>query len=116
MFEVNGLIPELEKLIHFRINDLDQYTYQLYAQENLEVSSVKQVELIALKGLEIDLWAWLTELFAEGLLYIGVVRALMDFMHQEGALPKICYFWINLIVVLLLYVCLVLLVVSLVKV
>lgn len=116
LFNVNGLTPSLEKLINFRIPDLKDYSYQLYAQENLPVSSVKQVELISLRGVEIELFAWLVGLIAECLLYIGIFRTLNDFMFNNGALPSICHFWLNLIACMILYLSVVLLIVCMVQV
>lgn len=113
IFEANGLIEPLKKLINLNIPALKNYNMQLYAQKNLPVNDPAKVKEFALVGLLVDFWYFCVKLSAEWCLYLHVIRVLIDFINSEGALKGICYTIPKWIVQIMTYLCVVFLVFAL---
>jgi hypothetical protein len=69
LYNANGLIKPLEKLINFNIPDLKKYSMQLYIKRNLYTNDILQVQEIAESGQVADKWEGYVTFFAKVAFY-----------------------------------------------
>lgn len=85
IFEVNGLVPDLEKLLNFELDPLKSYDRTLYYQENDEVSDQDLVKTFTETGTEIDYWHGWVVFCAHWVLYVAIARTIIFFLCGQEA-------------------------------
>lgn len=113
LFEANGIMPSLEKLINLKTEKMKDYKMELYQQRNLEVSNHPKVTHFMGIGLLVDFWIWIVKHTAEWCFYLHAIRVLVDFIYSEGACGGCFYTIPKALVCFLIYVDIVLLIFSL---
>ena len=105
MYEYNGLTPQLEKLIYFRIAELDNYPVHLYAQHNSHVSNLHAVLEQVKTGEDAAYWCDWIKMTAHWCVYVHVLRALVDFLNRSTALKGQAYRSAQIVSWSLMYLC-----------
>ena len=82
LYNSNGLIKPLEKLINFNIQALKNYNMQLYVKRNLYTNDIPQIEEMAESGKVADKWRTYVTFFAQVAFYLQIVRILVDFLKS----------------------------------
>jgi len=90
LFESNGLIEPLEKLVHFKIEKLEDYKMQFYYQENQNVTKPAEVALYTAEGDAIHLLCWLIDLLCSWTFYFAIARVIIFWIAHQGAIVGTC--------------------------
>jgi len=80
LYNANGLIKPLEKLINFDTNALKKYQMQLYVKRNLYLSDVTAVKEMSEGGKVADKWEKYVSFFANWSFYLHILRILINFL------------------------------------
>lgn len=82
LYNSNGLIKPLEKLINFNIPALKNYNMQLYVKRNLDTNDIPQIEEMAESGKVADKWERYVTFFAQVAFYLQIARIAIDFLES----------------------------------